>query len=150
MTLPGAQSNIVVLIGTIASNNGYAVDIRIEEENQMVTVVFSWLVIGTLALIFGKAIVDRIYHNDLDTMGKMDIWLMAGIIFLNGYAQIFSLFYKVSMAACLILFAAAAVLVCRDLFIWIRERKCPLDLGFFKEHPYRLALILAGGGVAAH
>lgn len=112
----------------------------------MVTVLFSWLVIGALALIFGKAIVDRIYRNDLATMGKIDIYLMAGIIFLNVYAQIFSLFYKVSQAACLILFAAAAVLVCRYLFIRIRERKGPLDLDFFREHSCRLVLILAGGG----
>lgn len=112
----------------------------------MVAVVFSWLMMGALALIFGKAIVDRIYRDDLDTMGKWDFYLMAGIIFLNVYAQIFSLFYKVSKTACLILFAAGAVLVCRYLVVWIRERKSSLDLGLFREHPYRLALILAGGG----
>lgn len=112
----------------------------------MVTVLLSWLIIGTASLIFGKAIVDRIYCDDLDTMGKLDIYLMAGIIFLNVYAQIFSLFYKVSKVACLILFAAGTILACRYLFVRIQERKRLLDLGFFREHPYRLALILAGGG----
>lgn len=116
----------------------------------MVAVVFSWLMMGALALIFGKAIVDRIYRDDLDTMGKWDFYLMAGIIFLNVYAQIFSLFYKVSKTACLILFAAGAVLVCRYLVVWIRERKSSLDLGLFREHPYRLALILAGGAEPWH
>lgn len=112
----------------------------------MVTVLLSWLVIGTVALTFGKAIVDRVYHKDLDTMGKVDIYLMTGIIFLNVYAQIFSLFYKVAGAACIILLAAGAFLAGRYLFVCIRERKPLTDFRVLREHPYRLALILAGGG----
>lgn len=112
----------------------------------MVTVLLSWLVIGTAALIFGKAIVDRIYCNDLGTMGKVDIYLIAGIIFLNVYAQIFSLFYKVAEDACLLLLAVGAVLVGRYLFICIRERKSLINLDFLRKYPYRVALILVGGG----
>lgn len=110
----------------------------------MVTVLLSWLAIGTASLIFGKAIVDRIYRDDLDTMGKVDIYFMVGIIFLNIYAQIFSLFYKVGEAACIILFVAGVILTGKCIVRCIRERRSPVSFGFLKEHPYRLILI---GGV---
>lgn len=77
----------------------------------MLMVFFSWLVIGVAAYIFGKAIVDRIYQQDLQTMGKLDIYIVAGIIFLNVYAQFFSLFYKVAGIACVILGIAGIGLV---------------------------------------
>lgn len=112
----------------------------------MVTVLLSWLAIGTASLIFGKAIVDRIYRDDLDTMGKVDIYFMVGIIFLNIYAQIFSLFYKVGEAACIILFVAGVILTGKCIVRCIRERRSPVSFGFLKEHPYRLILI--GGGCA--
>lgn len=112
----------------------------------MVTVLLSWLAIGTASLIFGKAIVDRIYRDDLDTMGKVDIYFMVGIIFLNIYAQIFSLFYKVGEAACIILFVAGVILTGKCIVRCIRERRSPVSFGFLKEHPYRLILI-GGGGV---
>lgn len=69
----------------------------------MLMVLFSWLVMGGAAYIFGKAIIDRIYQRDIQTMGKLDIYIVAGIIFLNVYAQFFSLFYKVAGIACVIL-----------------------------------------------
>lgn len=112
----------------------------------MVTVLLSWLVAGTAALVFGKTIVDRIYHNDLKTMGKVDIYLMTGIIFLNVYAQIFSLFDKVARVACMILLTAGGVLAARYLFICMRKRESLIHLGCLREHPCRLALILVGGG----
>lgn len=80
----------------------------------MLMVLFSWLVIGGAAFIFGKAIVDSIYRQDLRTMGKLDIYIVTGIVFLNVYAQFFSLFYKVAGIACAILGIAGIgiVLLC--------------------------------------
>lgn len=69
----------------------------------MLTILFSWLVIGAAAYIYGKAIVDRAYRDDIRRMGKMDVYIMAGLIFLNSFAQFFSLFYKVAGIACTIL-----------------------------------------------
>jgi hypothetical protein len=77
----------------------------------MLVVLFSWLVIGMAAFIFGKVIVDRVYRNALQTMGKLDIYMVAGIIFLNVYAQFFSLFYKVGGIACTILGVIGMALV---------------------------------------
>jgi hypothetical protein len=77
----------------------------------MLVVLFSWLVIGMAAFIFGKAIVDRVYLDDLQTMGKLDIYMVAGIIFLNVYAQFFSLFYKLGGIACTILGVIGIALV---------------------------------------
>ncbi len=95
----------------------------------MLMVLFSWLVIGGAALIFGKAIVDRIYPQDLQTMGKTDIYLVAGIVFLGVYAQFFSLFYKVAGIACTILGIAGMGVVLRYGIRYRRERKSPAQGG---------------------
>lgn len=76
----------------------------------MLTVLFSWALICGAALIFGKAITDSVYKNRLGVMGRPDIYMVTGIIFLNVYAQLFSLFYKVAGIACTILGAAGMVI----------------------------------------
>ena len=102
----------------------------------MLMILCSWLVIGIAALIFGKAIVDRIWHDDIKTMGKADIYIMTGLIFLNLYAQFFSLFYKVAGIACTIL----GVCGCGILISWaigcIRRKESPVHVCYVKEHPY--------------
>lgn len=77
----------------------------------MLTVFFSWLIIGAAAFIFGKAIVDGICRKDIQRMGKPDIYMVTGIAFLNIYAQLFSVFYKVAGIACTILGAIGLLLV---------------------------------------
>ncbi len=108
----------------------------------MLMILCSWLVIGIAALIFGKAIVDRIWHDDIKTMGKADIYIMTGLIFLNLYAQFFSLFYKVAGIACTIL----GVCGCGILISWaigcIRRKENPVHVRYLKEHPYRTAALL--------
>lgn len=69
----------------------------------MLSVLFSWIVMGAASFLFGKAVVDGIYHKNLQQMGRPDIYVLTGIIFLNIYAQLFSLFYKVAGIACTIL-----------------------------------------------
>ncbi|MGN0277902.1 MAG: LIC_10190 family membrane protein [Lachnospiraceae bacterium] len=87
-------------------------------------VLFSWLVIGAAAYIFGRTIVDRIYRRDLQTMGKPDVYIMTGIVFLNVYAEFFSLFYKVAGIACTLLGVAGIVII---LLYIIRRRRCMTD-----------------------
>lgn len=77
----------------------------------MLTVFFSWLVIGAASFIFGKAVVDGICRKDLQRMGKPDIYIVTGIAFLNIYAQLFSVFYKVAGIACTILGTIGLILV---------------------------------------
>lgn len=93
----------------------------------MLMVLFSWLVTGTAAFIFGKAIVDRVYRYDLQTMGKLDIYIVTGIVFLNVYAQFFSILYKVAGIACTILGIAGAGIV----FLYMLRRKG--SLGSYKS-----------------
>lgn len=89
----------------------------------MLMVFFSWLVIGGAAYIFGKAIVDRIYQQDIQTMGKLDIYIVTGIVFLNVYAQFFSLFYKVAGIACVILGIAGIGIVLLYVMRYVTGRK---------------------------
>lgn len=76
----------------------------------MLSVLFSWLVMGAASFLFGKALVDGICRRNLQRMGRPDIYIMTGIIFLNIYAQLFSLFYKVAGIACTILGLAGIIL----------------------------------------
>lgn len=85
----------------------------------MIMVLFSWLIIGVAAYIFGRTIVDRIYRHNIQTMGTMDVYMVAGIVFLNVYAEFFSLFYKVAGIACTILGVMGIIIV---LLYFIRRR----------------------------
>lgn len=77
----------------------------------MLLVLFSWVIIGGASLLFGKAITDRVYGDRPEEMGRPDIYIMTGIIFLNVFAQLFSLFYKVAGIACTLLGTAGIVIM---------------------------------------
>lgn len=84
----------------------------------MLMVLLSWIIIGGAALLFGKAAVDIVYRTRREHMGCPDVYVMAGLIFLNVYAQFFSLFYKVAGIACTILGVAGILLFC----VWAYRR----------------------------
>lgn len=87
----------------------------------MVLVLFSWLVMGAASFIFGKAVVDGIWRKDQSCMGKPDIYMMAGLIFLNLYAQLFSVIYKVAGIACTILGLAGIIVTVVYGIRYLRE-----------------------------
>lgn len=89
----------------------------------MLMVLFSWIIICGAALLFGKAITDSVYKDRRETMGCPDIYIMTGIIFLNVYAQLFSLFYKVAGIACTILGTMGIVLFCVWAYRQVRRGK---------------------------
>ena len=87
----------------------------------MVLVLFSWIVMGAASFIFGKAVVDGIWRKDQSCMGKPDIYMMAGLIFLNLYAQLFSVIYKVAGIACTILGLAGIIVTVVYGIRYLRE-----------------------------
>lgn len=89
----------------------------------MLTVLFSWVIIAGAALLFGKAVTDGIYRSRLKDMGRPDVYIMTGLIVLNMYAQLFSLFYKVAGIACTILGAAGILLFFGRIYTCFRQRK---------------------------
>ena len=94
----------------------------------MLTVLFSWVVICAASLLFGKAIVDSVYKNRLETMGRPDVYIVTGILFLNVYAQFFSLFYKV-----------AGIAPCLFNILWFRRRtlcSCPSGRGLYSINDF--------------
>ncbi len=111
----------------------------------MLTVLFSWVVISGAALLFGKAVTDSVYGNRREVMGRPDIYIVTGLIFLNGYAQLFSLFYKVAGIACTLLGTAGMVVFLVYLYRWFRRGK---DIRLFpgcagvKPAPWRVAAVL--------
>lgn len=111
----------------------------------MLSVLFSWLAMGAASFLFGKAVVDCIYRKDLQRMGRPDIYVMSGIIFLNIYAQLFSLLYKVAGIACTILGLAGiiltAVYVIRHLRLGSKIRMFP-GMESMKMPLWRAALLL--------
>jgi len=89
----------------------------------MLTVLFSWVIISGAALLFGKAVTDSMYGNRREVMGRPDIYVVTGLIFLNGYAQLFSLFYKVAGIACTVLGTAGIVVFLVYLYRRFRRGK---------------------------
>lgn len=111
----------------------------------MLTVLFSWLIIGGAALLFGKAVTDSLYGKHQAMMGKPDVYIVTGLIFLNIYAQLFSLFYKIGGIACTILGVAGIVI----LAVWIYWHfRCGKRFvlfpgcGWEKPAAWRIAVIL--------
>jgi hypothetical protein len=87
----------------------------------MLLVLFSWIVIGAASFIFGKAVVDCIYRKDLQCMGKPDVYIVTGLAFLNIYAQLFSVIYKVAGIACTILGLAGIILTVLYVMRYLRR-----------------------------
>lgn len=111
----------------------------------MLMVFFSWILIGGAALLFGKAVTDCVYRNRREDMGRPDVYVVTGLIVLNIYAQLFSLFYKVAGIADTILGTMGILLflvwVCRGLK---KKECCALFPGCKWERPagWRIAAIL--------
>lgn len=89
----------------------------------MILVLFSWVVIGGAALLFGKAVTDSVYGNRREEMGCPDVYIMTGLICLNIYAQLFSLCYKVAGIADTVLGAAGIFLFCGWVYWHLKQRK---------------------------
>lgn len=89
----------------------------------MATVLFSWLIICGAALLFGKAITDSAYRDYPEAMGRPDVYMVTGIVFLNIYAQLFSLFYKVAGIACTILGIAGIAVFAVGLYRRFYKKK---------------------------
>lgn len=111
----------------------------------MLMVLFSWVIIGGAALLFGKAVTDSVYRNRLEEMGRPNVYIMTGLIVLNIYAQLFSLFYKVAGIADTILGAVGILLFAVWVFRYFRQKKsAALFPGCTWERPavWRIAVML--------
>lgn len=84
----------------------------------MLTVLLSWGIILIASCLFGYGIIKVFYGSCRNTMEHFDIFFVCGLLFINVYSQIFSLFYKVSTLACIILFAIGILLM-----IFLRIKK---------------------------
>lgn len=111
----------------------------------MVMVLFSWVILCGAALLFGKAVTDSVYRDYPEAMGRPDVYMVTGIIFLNVYAQLFSLFYKVAGIACTILGAAGIAVFFAGLYGRFYRKK---DICLFpgcagkKMAPWRIAAVV--------
>lgn len=76
----------------------------------MLSVLASWGIIFVITLILGYGIVEWGYRDSQFT-SKMDIYLVVGLAAVTVYAQIFSLFYKVSGLSCVVLFFIGCILI---------------------------------------
>lgn len=83
----------------------------------MVSVLLSWIIIFVSSLIFGYGAVKLLYGNCHETLQKLDVYLVFGLMLLNVYAEIFSLFYKVGGLACFILFVLG-IITLLSLKLW--------------------------------
>lgn len=87
----------------------------------MISVLFSWIVIFTVSLLLGYGGVKLIYGNNREWTGELDVYLVFGLMLINVYAEFFSLFYKVGILACFILF----VLGIMTIFCIVKSKHKP-------------------------
>lgn len=80
----------------------------------MLSVLASWLIIFAVSLIFGYFTIHVLYGRGAETLWKPDVYLVCGLMVINVYAQVFSLFYKVGAMACCLLFFLGVI-----CFVWI-------------------------------
>lgn len=72
----------------------------------MISIILSWMVIAILSYLFGKTAIRLCYRNE-GIVQSLDFYLICGIVILNEYAQIWSLFGGVGKAAVLCLIIPA-------------------------------------------
>lgn len=111
----------------------------------MVLVLFSWVIICGASLLFGKAITDSVYGDYPEEMGRPDVYMVTGLVFLNIYAQLFSLFYKVAGIACTILGTAGIAVFAVGMYRRFYRKK---DIRLFpgcagkKISPWRIGAVI--------
>ena len=89
----------------------------------MLEVLFSWVIISVASTLFGSMLIWVFYRNE-NALHTLDVYIIAGLLGINIYAEIFSLFYKVGAKACFILFVIG--FICGGIIIyklWKREGK---------------------------
>ncbi len=106
----------------------------------MLEVLLSWLVIGAAAYIFGRAVMAVLYRGEPALSAASDEVMMAGMVFLNVYAQLFSLFYKVAGIACTVLGVTGIAIASVYCYKMIRCRKEIIKVRPLLRQPYRLAV----------
>lgn len=79
----------------------------------MIVTLLSWGVIFVFSVILGNFFIRKIMPETFQNTTKFDVYFVAGLMILNVYAQVFSIFGKVSMMA--FCFIAVIVLI---LFVW--------------------------------
>lgn len=107
----------------------------------MVYTLLSWIVIGVCALIWGIAVLYLLSKFNHYFRMKLDFVLMTGVCALTVYAQLFSLFWRVSRAALLFVFLVDIILL-----LVLRKKVCSYIRSLKKDFIlYKLLVILCIG-----
>lgn len=77
----------------------------------MLLIIASWIIICGISLIIGYGLIHYGYKSSSIVMQHLDIYVICGLMMVNVYAEIFSLFYKVGALACTIL-AIVCMILC--------------------------------------
>lgn len=81
----------------------------------MISVVLSWIIILLPTYIIGYGVVHALNRNGQSKTSSTDLYIAIGLCFLTVYAQVFSLFYKVGILACLVLGIISLLFLLYDL-----------------------------------
>lgn len=103
----------------------------------MLTVLLSWVPVFVASYLFGYIIIHAFYSKKNEILQSIDVYIVCGLIFINVYAQIFSLFHRVSLMACVVLFILGGVFwvmyaICKKGRIFTELWKQWKRISFFK------------------
>lgn len=73
----------------------------------MVITLLSWVLVLFMAISIGRVLVHFIASDSFNGTTKIDVYVIAGIVFLNVYAQIYSIFSNIGKAAFCLIFVFA-------------------------------------------
>lgn len=100
----------------------------------MVSILVNWIYMGCLIYVSGNFVI-QFYKKVLHKEEETDIFaiLFAGILFTTWYAQLFSIFYRVSLCANIVLIVFAVLYTVVNRYYIIRRIKITYDYCFVKN-----------------
>ena len=97
----------------------------------MIITLLSWIIILFMSYSTGRVLIRFIAPNSFDGTSKFDVYVVAGLLCLNVYAQIYSIFSNVGKAAFCLIFAIAVLCMIFQL-IYIAKRTIHKPNGTFQ------------------
>lgn len=108
----------------------------------MISILISWIIIGTYAYLYGRVCISMFYGKQIKTLQTWDVYVICGLMFLTVYAQLFSLFCRVGLLAFVIM--SIGTVACMAYLIISNQRITFSTAGIKKRFKIRNLILLVG------
>ena len=84
----------------------------------MISILIGWCIIGIYSYLYGRTVISILYKEREHVLKSVDIAVVSGFVFLNIFAQFFSIVYKVGMFAFVVVSVGAIVCL---FYLWKKD-----------------------------